>query len=85
MNTATNPLRCKSALNEDDRNDDYRDEAQIDEDQRDTRPQLLKNTSDEAQIYAVQIAWRTLLLKDISDNNYSCTKHTSSKISATQT
>ena len=59
MNTATNPLRCKSALNEDNRNEDYRDEAQTDEDQREARPQLLKDPSDVAQIYADHIDTKT--------------------------
>ncbi len=59
MNTRTNPLRCKNALNEDNRNEHYRDEAQIDEDHRETRPQLLKNPSDVAQIFADHIDEKT--------------------------
>ncbi len=59
MNTATNPLRCKSALNEDNRNEDYRDEAQNEGDQRDTRPQCLKDPSDVAQIYEDHIITKT--------------------------
>ncbi len=38
LNTRTNPLRLKNALNEDNHNEDYRDEAQIDEDLRETTP-----------------------------------------------
>jgi hypothetical protein len=52
-----------SAWYVDNLNEDYRDEAQIDEDHRDTRPQLLK---------------------DISDNDLSCTKNKSSQIKATK-
>jgi hypothetical protein len=36
LNTRTNPLRCKNALNEDNRNEDYRDEAQNEGDKRGT-------------------------------------------------
>ena len=59
MNTRRNPLRWKNALNEDNRNEDYRDEAQIDEDHRETRPELLKDPSDVAQIFADHIDEKT--------------------------